>query len=85
VSWLPKAVNALLHGRGDVAVDAAHAGQAVAEPAGLGDLGDGVFDEPGLTVVPPLLFERLAEADAGRMPTVDRRLLGPRPDRLGNG
>ena len=31
---------------GDVAVDAAHAGQAVAEALGLGDFGDVVFDEP---------------------------------------
>jgi hypothetical protein len=38
--------DALLHGRGDVAVDAAHAGQAVAEPFGLGDLGDVVLVNP---------------------------------------
>src|SRR3954468_17902998 len=37
--------DALLHGGRDVAVDAAYAGQPVAEPFGLGDLGDVVFDE----------------------------------------
>ena len=43
--------DALLHGRGDVAVDAAHAGETVAEAAGLGDFGDAVVDEPGLVGV----------------------------------
>src|SRR2546430_7871100 len=43
--------DAVLHGGGDVAVDAAYAGEAVAEAAGLGDFGDVVFDEPGLVGV----------------------------------
>ena len=34
----------LFHGRSDMAVDAPHSGQAVAEAAGLGDFGDGVFE-----------------------------------------
>src|SRR5438105_2793890 len=38
---------ALAHGRGDVAVDAADA----AEAAGLDDLGDVVFDQPGFVGV----------------------------------
>ena len=41
----------LVHGWGGVAVDAADAGQAVAESSGLGDFGDVVFDEPGLVGV----------------------------------
>jgi hypothetical protein len=43
--------DAVLHGGGDVAVDAAYAGQSVPEPFGLGDLGDVGFDEPGLVGV----------------------------------
>src|SRR5690349_8645937 len=35
----------LVHGWAGVAVDAADAGDAVAEAAGLGDFGDAVFDE----------------------------------------
>jgi hypothetical protein len=38
---------AVVHGGGDVAVDAAYAGEAVAESFGLGDLGVVGFDEPG--------------------------------------
>jgi hypothetical protein len=41
----------LLHGRGDVAVDAPDAGEAVAETLGLGDFGDVVLDEPGFVGV----------------------------------
>src|SRR5205814_4573413 len=47
--------DALLHGRGDVAVDAADAGQAMAESFGLGDLGDVVFDQPRLVGVPQIV------------------------------
>ena len=47
-----QAVNeALFDGGADVAVDAAHAGQPVAEPFGLGDLRHVVFDEPGFVTV----------------------------------
>jgi len=42
----------LLHGRGDVAVDAAHAGEAVAQTLGLSALGDVVLDEPRLVGMP---------------------------------
>ncbi len=41
----------LLHGWGDVAVDAAYAGQTVAQAAGLDDFRDAVFDQPRLVGV----------------------------------
>jgi hypothetical protein len=40
------------HGWADVAVDAADAGEVVAESFGLDDFGDAVFDEPHLVGVP---------------------------------
>jgi hypothetical protein len=52
---LQRVGDALPHGRGDVAVDAAHAGHAVAEPFGLGDLRDVVLDQPGLVGVPQVM------------------------------
>ena len=39
------------HDGGDVAVDAADAGEAVSQAAGLSDFGDVVFDEPGFVGV----------------------------------
>jgi len=39
------------HGLGDVAVDAAHAGQAVPEAPSLGDFRDAVLDEPRFVAV----------------------------------
>jgi len=50
-----------------VAVDAADAGQPVAEPFGLGDLGHAVFDQPGLMAVPQVVEVQPAHdcGDAG--------------------
>jgi hypothetical protein len=47
--------DALDHGGGDVAVDAADPGEPVAEFFGLGDFGDVVFDEPGFVRVPEVV------------------------------
>jgi len=60
--------NALDHGGGDVAVDAPYPSKPVAEPFGLGDFGDVVFDEPGLVGV-----AQVVEVHAGD----DRWLVGP--------
>jgi hypothetical protein len=42
---------ALLHGGGDVAVDAADAAEAMAETPGLGNFGDAILDQPGFVGV----------------------------------
>jgi hypothetical protein len=57
--------DALAHGGGDVAVDAAHTGDAVAEALGLGDFGDVVFDQPGLVGVPEVVEVHAFDDRAG--------------------
>jgi hypothetical protein len=59
---------------GDVAVDATDAGEAVAEAAGLGDLGDAVLDEPGLVAVAQIVEMHARNEDRVG---VDRGAPGP--------
>jgi hypothetical protein len=69
------------HDGGDVAVDAADAGQAVSEAAGLGDFGDIVFDEPGFVGVAGVVKVHAFEDGSGGVGAVD----GGPPDAAGHG
>jgi hypothetical protein len=69
------------HDRGDVAVEAADAGEAVAEAAGLGDLGDVVLDEPGFVGVAGVVEVHAVEDGPGAGGAVG----GGSPDAAGPG
>src|SRR6266516_988086 len=65
------------HGVGDVGVDAAHAGDAVAEAAGLEDFADAVFGHPGFVAVAQAVR---GEAGPDRQPAGQRSLIGDARD-----